>query len=445
MTDPTSEPFLHDGWRIENGTSLTIEPTSEPTPPDGCMRITADEQGTWAIAGDEVATFGNYVSVLIECDVNFGTPTQAQRLRTVCNLVLDGSAVKPLIETLAAADWGGEVSEPHDKWQQTLLPKKHSGPSKQYDWAVQNGASGRRPLELPPLDSGQSRLLITESEFGIVRHPHPLAVLRGRNGGWASVTALRPLWMAEDGVAVQLEEVNLLLGSPDRLIELLLHAGFPFADPHMAQANQVEPQEPPEANERGLIERVLDAIDSARDRGVLPPAPSGTGRGRQQDETPPPNTPVDADGSDRVIGIAELVDAVMELNHYTLSERRRDYLTERVEIIAMELGAVDSVVLSSLLSPTAFLDDGYGTSIPSRYFITLTVPGLEIPRGLAEPYWEVREKAASLDEAMRNLRDEILDLRREYLTNALLNIKPALAHRTTTEARLQARGLPSHP
>ena len=134
----------------------------------------------------------------------------------------------------------------------------------------------------------------------------------------------------------------------------------------------------------------------------------------------------------------------MELNHETLSERRRAYLAERVKIIAMELGAVDDDdIFPALLSPTAFRDGHFGTPIPPR-FQALVLPGLEAPRELAEPYWEVQERVASLDEAMQNLRDEILDLRREYLTNALLNIEPALEYRTTTEARLQARGLPSH-
>jgi len=429
MTETNEAYGLNGRWRVRNGIPWTIDPP-RPELPSDCMRITIypGEEAGW-IAGEEIAAVGNYVSVLLNCHVVSDTPSQDRPLRTTCNLVLDESAVIPLIKTLALAGGTADlVSALNEQWQ-TPAQGQHSGPSKQVAWAVQNGASGRRPLELPPLNSDQSRLVLMEPEFDIVGDT------RLAQGGWVSMSALRPFWMAEDDVYAQPKEVNLVLFDAHPLVALLLHAvGQPelaaVAYPLMGRANQVEPQEPPEANDRGLIERVLDAIDAGRRDGLLPPNP---------------NRPVDANGSDRVVGITELVDAVMELNHYTLNERRRDYLTERVKIIAMELGAVDDLGLfPSLLSPTAFRDDEYGTPIPS-HFTTLTVPGLEVPRELAEPYWEVQERATSLDEAMQNLRDEILDLRREYLTNALLNIEPALEHRTTTEARLQARGLPSRP
>ena len=430
MTEANGNGWLRDGWKGANGFTETILPHYLPLPPDGCMRITV---GGGQVAGDAVATAGDYVSVLLDSHVHFDTPAHDPELTTTrCNLVLDESAVIPLIAVLGMAGGTQELMEAlGESWGSpwSPAPGRHSGPSEQVDWAVPNGASGRRPLALPPLSSGQSRLVLMEPEFDIVGDARLIS------GGWVSVTALRPFWTAESGVPVQLEEVNLCLSSAGPLIALLLHAvGQPelaaIADPHMGRANQVEPEEPSEANDRGLIERVLDAIDAGRRDGLLPPNP---------------NRPVDADGPDRVVGIAELVDAVMELNHYTLNERRRDYLTERVKIIAMELGAVDNLGLfPSLLSPTAFRDEEYGTPIPS-HFTTLTVPGLEVPRELAEPYWEVQERAASLAQAMWKLRDEILDLRREWLTSTLLNIEPALEYRTTTEARLQARGLPSRP
>jgi len=444
MTEANGNGWMRDGWKGANGFTETILPHYLPLPPDGCMRITV-EGGQ--VAGDAVATAGDYVSVLLDSHVHFDTPAHDPELTTTrCNLVLDESAVIPLIAVLGMAGGTQELMEAlWESWGSpwSPAPGRHSGPSEQVDWAVPNGASGRRPLALPPLSSGQSRLVLMEPEFDIVGDARLIS------GGWVSVTALRPFWTAESGVPVQLEEVNLCLSSAGPLIALLLHAvGQPelaaIADPHMGRANQVEPQEPPEANERDLGQRLLEALQEARDQGNLRPR-NEAGQEPERDEAPPPNTPVDADRSDRVIGIAELVDAVMELTHHTHNDRRRDYLTERVKIIAMELGAVhDLGLFPALLSPTAFSDDYFGSPIPPL-FKALVLPGLEAPKELAEPYWEVQERAASLAQAMWKLRDEILDLRREWLTSTLLNIEPALEYRTTTEARLQARGLPSRP
>lgn len=446
MTDTNGDGRPDNDWRLPNGFTLTIHPAQDiATPPNGCLRITGyGHRADLAIAGDEAATVGNYVSVLFDCFVNPGTPAHAPQPRTVCNLVLDDSAVIPLIKTLALAGGTEElVAALNEQWQ-TPTPGRHNGPGEQVDWAARNGASGRRPLELPPLNSGQSRLILMEPEFEIVGDKR-----LANDDGWISIAALRPLWTAEDGVAVQLEEVNLCLSSAGPHIALLLHAiGQPelaaIANPHMGRANRIEPQEPPEANERGLIERVREAIQEARDQGNLRPRNEAV-QEPERDEAPPPNAPIDDAGSEHVIGVAALVDAVMELNHDTPNPRRREYLLARIEIIAMEIGAVDDRfnLFQALLSPDLFSTQ-FGSPLPPD-FSTLKLPGIEDPPQVAGPYLEVEQRAHSLDAAMRDLRDEILELRREWLTSTLLKVEPALEYRTTTEARLQARGLPSRP
>ena len=444
MTEVNDRWWLDGGWRIQNGTSWTIIPQLEPAPPDGCLRITPWGSEIGGIAGDAVATEGNSVSLLLgDCDIGSGTPADVDQPRIPLNLVLAGSTVAPLIATLAMASRDMELLELlPERWQ---IPRsgRHSGPQTQVDWAVPNGLPGIVTVDdFPLLSSGQCCLLITEPEFSIVGDY--------RGGMWCSVTALRPWWVEESAGPVQLEEVNLVMGSADWLLATLLHAigqaelAAIGGVPPGRRANQPFWGGPAEPNEGDVLERVLNAIDRAREQGLVSER-SVAGQEPQPDDTPSPNTSVDPNKAEHVIGLAALVDAVMELNHDTPNPRRREYLLARIEIIAMEIGAVDDRfnLFPALLSPDLF-STYFGSPIPSD-FSTLKLPGIEDPPQVAGPYLEVEQRAHSLDAAMRDLRGEILELRREWLTSALLKVEPALEYRTTTEARLRARGLPSRP
>ena len=429
--------WLDGGWRIQNGTSWTIIPKLEPSPPDGCLRITAWRIEGIAIAGDAVATEGNYVSLLLsDCDIDSKTPADVDQPRIPLNLVLAGSTVAPLIATLAMASRDTELLELLPQLWRIPAPGEHVGRRTQVDWAVPNGLSGIVTVDdLPLLSSGQCRLLITEPEFSIVGD--------FRGGMWCSVTALRPWWVEGSAGPVQLEEVNLVMESADWPLATLLHAA---GQPALADMQRVFPNRrgSAEPNEVDVLERVLNAIDDTYEQGLVSER-SGTGQEPERDNTPSTDTSVDDDGAEHVIGLAALVDPVMKLNHDTPNPRRREYLLARIEIIAMEIGAVDDRfnLFQALLSPDLF-STSFGSPLPPD-FSTLKLPGIEDPPQVAGPYLEVEQRAHSLDAAMRDLRGEILELRREWLTSALLKVEPALEYRTTTEARLRARGLPSRP
>ena len=443
MTGIDGVEFLQGGWRMPNGFSWTIFPKGMPVP-DGCMRVTTYgvlREVAARIAGDEVATDGNWVSVLIDCHVDFDTTydidttANINRPPTTLNLVLAGSTAVALIATLAVASRKTELLDSLPERWQIPVPGRHSGA-----WAqgslVPNGLSGLVPFDELPVPTGERRLIITEPEFGIVGDV--------RGGMWCSVTALRPWWISESAGPIQLGEVNLVLHDPAPLVATLLHAvGQPGLAGTVGAGKELD-EVLAELSEGDVLERVLNAIEDTYEQGLVSER-SGAGQEPEQDDAPSPNAHADANGAEHVIGIAELVDAVMELNHDTPNPRRREYLLATIEIIAMELGAVDDRfnLFPALLSPDLF-STHFGSPIPSD-FLTLKLPGIEDPPQVAGPYLEVEQRAHSLDAAMRGLRDEILELRREWLTSALLKVEPALEYRTTTEARLRARGLSSRP
>jgi len=99
------------------------------------MRVTTpwwlDDNEVACIAGDEVATDGNWVSVFIDCHVDFDTPADIDQPGTKLNLVLAGSTVVPLIATLAMASRDTELLDSLAERWQIPVPGRHSGPRAQ--------------------------------------------------------------------------------------------------------------------------------------------------------------------------------------------------------------------------------------------------------------------------------------------------------------------------
>ena len=120
-----------------------------------------------------------------------------------------------------------------------------------------------------------------------------------------------------------------------------------------------------------------------------------------------------------------------------------EYLSERVSLLRLELGAVDGWLAYNELFNERLFNGEYGDPLTEQRVIY--VPGLEVPGFLAKPTNEMRDRIDDLRWRSEDLRDEIASLRREWLRAVLIEAEPALEHRRTTERRLQQRGLGPRP
>ena len=149
------------------------------------------------------------------------------------------------------------------------------------------------------------------------------------------------------------------------------------------------------------------------------------------------------EAEDVVLSVDDLVKSVLELgtaNFAALSE----YLSERVSLLRLELGAVDGELtgFNSLFNESLF-NGLCGDPFPDQE--VLYVPGVEVPGWLGEPTYEMHDRIGDLRNRASQLRYEVASLRQDWLRAVLIQAEPALEHRRTTERRLQQRGLGPRP
>ena len=165
---------------------------------------------------------------------------------------------------------------------------------------------------------------------------------------------------------------------------------------------------------------------------------AGSSKPDPSEESADPHT----EAEDVLLSVDDLVKSVLELGTADFSPLR-EYLSERVSLLRLELGAVDGELADNWLFDESVFNSFFGDPFNDHQVIYL--PGLEAPRWLGAPTHEMRDRIDDLRWRSAELRDEIASLRQEWLRAVLIQAEPALEHRRTTERRLQQRGLGPRP
>jgi hypothetical protein len=146
---------------------------------------------------------------------------------------------------------------------------------------------------------------------------------------------------------------------------------------------------------------------------------------------------------ERMLGVDDLVNAIIELNTST-SFDIKEYLRARIELLRLELGAVDG----ELRHFGAIFEDSLFNGIVGDPFTSdrvIQIPGLEAPWWLADPLNAMRGRLDEIIRRAHELNNAVVEVRKDWIRAALVSAEPALEHRRTTERRLEQRGLGERP